>query len=98
MDESKRPVGFVPEPDLQDIEPLQYYEVDKPEQSSRQTPQRTPGNRRPLGRSHPRSITQSDRREFRTSGSNEHSSRAGSHSEPHSSGRYQAGRHTIGRT
>ncbi|CAM8876982.1 unnamed protein product [Rhodiola kirilowii] len=41
MDVSKRPVGFVPEPDLQDIQPLSY-EVDKSEQSTPRTPQTVP--------------------------------------------------------
>ncbi|XP_061360945.1 RNA demethylase ALKBH9B-like [Gastrolobium bilobum] len=39
MDPSKRPFGYVPEPDLQDIQPL-VYEVDKEMKSSGPTPNR----------------------------------------------------------
>uniref|UniRef100_A0A7N0T176 Fe2OG dioxygenase domain-containing protein n=1 Tax=Kalanchoe fedtschenkoi TaxID=63787 RepID=A0A7N0T176_KALFE len=41
MDESKRPVGFVPEQDLHGIQPLSY-EVDRLEESSPQIPQPVP--------------------------------------------------------
>ncbi|XP_057960617.1 RNA demethylase ALKBH9B [Malania oleifera] len=48
MDESKRPVGFVPEPDLQGLQPLSYEE----NKSRRPNPPNSPrrGNRRAAGR------------------------------------------------
>lgn len=65
MDESKWPLGFVPEPDLQGLEPLSY-DTDKPKtasnQSSNRQPSRRDDNSRGLLGSQPRFYGQSQSR------------------------------------
>uniref|UniRef100_A0A7N0ZW74 Fe2OG dioxygenase domain-containing protein n=1 Tax=Kalanchoe fedtschenkoi TaxID=63787 RepID=A0A7N0ZW74_KALFE len=89
MDESKRPVGFVPEQDLHAIQPLSY-EVDRLEESSPQTPPPVPAvqtHRHPVGKSQPRSTMLWNRR-GKNGGVRRYPARGSTHSEPRFSGQY----------